>query len=132
MDLNALHNQLSRDATYVRAYAEFGDSVELALHCRAVREERGITQAELAAEAGVNAFAISRFEQLDGAEDWVISAIVHRLEPWLRQRGVPVEQWMPAPPHLESQTTGLDPISAMCDGTFPGEIAPPGAKKAKN
>lgn len=93
MDLDALHSKLSKDATYIRAHAELGEYVELALHCRAVREERGITQAELATESGVTAYAVSRFEQLCGAEDWVISAIVGRIEPWLRQRGVHTEQW---------------------------------------
>jgi ribosome-binding protein aMBF1 (putative translation factor) len=98
MDLNALHNKLSKDAAYVRAYEELGESVELALHCRAVREERGITQAELASESGVSAHAISRFEQLDGAEAGIISAIVRCLEPWLRQRGVEAERWLRLPP----------------------------------
>jgi DNA-binding XRE family transcriptional regulator len=114
MDLNALHHKLSQDATYVRAYAELGDAVELALHCRAVREDRGITQAELAAESGVSASVISRFEQLDGAEECVISAIVQRLEPWLRQRGVHTEQWVrvpPVPPRLEAQSSLPDIVS---------------------
>jgi DNA-binding XRE family transcriptional regulator len=106
MDLNDLHNKLSKDATYVRAYEKLGDSVELALHCRAVREERGITQAELAAETDATTHAISRFEKLAGAEAWVISAIVHRLEPWLRQRGVKTDKWMhvsPKRPRHEAQ-----------------------------
>jgi hypothetical protein len=116
MDLNALHNKLSEDATYVRAYAELGDSVDLALHCRAAREDRGITQTELAAESGVSAFAISRFEQLHGANDWVISAIVHQLEPWLRERGVHTEQWMrvpPKPPCHESSVSPTDITSTV-------------------
>ena len=103
MDLNALHSKFSQDATYVRAYEQLGETVELALHCRAIREERGITQAQLAAETDVTAYSISRFEQLDGAEEWVISAIVHRLEAWLRQRDVETDKWMRIPPVRPNQ-----------------------------
>jgi predicted transcriptional regulator len=101
MDLDALHLELSKDEAYVRAYEELGDSIALAMHCRTVREEHGLTQAELAARAGVSASAVSRFEQLRGAAEPVVGAIVRQLNPWLRERGVQTEHWMriaPQPP----------------------------------
>jgi DNA-binding XRE family transcriptional regulator len=104
MDLDALHRKLSEDEEYVRAYAELGDTVELAIHCMSVREQRGITQAQLAAEAGVSESAIAQFENLDGGEERVIDAIVQRLEPWLRERGVHTERWSRTPQHREGLT----------------------------
>jgi len=107
MDLDALHRILSEDEAFVRSYDELGDSVALAIHCRTVREEHRITQAELADRAGVSASAVSRFEQLRGATKPVMGAIVRELEPWLRARGVQTEQWMnnAAQPH-ERPTPG--------------------------
>jgi DNA-binding XRE family transcriptional regulator len=107
MDLDALHKILSEDPGFVRAYEELGDSVELAIHCRGVREERGITQAEIAAQAGVSASTISRFERLEGAAESVVRAIVHQLEPWLRQRGVETDRWAGVSPPTESTQAGL-------------------------
>jgi hypothetical protein len=101
MDVDALHAKLSQDPAYVRAYKELGDSVALAMHCRSVREEHGLTQVALAAQAGVSASAVSRFEQLRGAAEPVVGAIVRQLNPWLRERGVQTEHWMrvaPQPP----------------------------------
>ena len=101
MDLDALHRELSKDEAYVRAYEELGDSIALAIHCRSVREKIGLTQAELASRAGVSTSAVSRFEQLRGATEPVMGAIVRHLDPWLRERGVQTEQWMriaPQPP----------------------------------
>ena len=88
MDLDTLHRILSEDEAYVRAYAELGNSIELAIHCRSIREQRAITQAELAAEAGVTVSAVGRFERLESVKGSAVDSIVKRLKPWLRERGV--------------------------------------------
>jgi transcriptional regulator with XRE-family HTH domain len=95
MTLSELHEKLSKDASYRKQYRDLDGIVELAMQVRGAREEREISQDQLARETGVSAFDISRFETLAGTvEPAVISALVDHLEVPLRQRGVRVEDWI--------------------------------------
>jgi transcriptional regulator with XRE-family HTH domain len=95
MTLRELHAKLSKDPSYRKQYAKLGGVVELAMHVRAAREQRGITQDELASATGLSTFDISRFETLSGApEPDVISKIVDHLEVELRRRGIHVGNWI--------------------------------------
>lgn len=102
MKLDELHRKFSRDATYRRAYGALGDSVAIAAHCRAIREEEGIRQADLAETLGVSKFYLARFENFGPAPKEIVAAVVRHFESQLRRRGVDVDRWLamarPAPP----------------------------------
>lgn len=94
MKLKELHGKFSRDATYRKAYAGFGDMVALAAHCRAIREEEGIRQGDLATILGVSKFHLSRFENLGPAPDAVVAAVVAHFAIQLRRRGADIGGWL--------------------------------------
>jgi ribosome-binding protein aMBF1 (putative translation factor) len=108
MTLRELHQKLSKDAGYRKQYAKLKGIVELAMNVRGAREDRGITQQELARATGVSTFDLSRFETLTGdADPMVISKLVDYLEVPLRNRGVRVEQWIIPPENQPPGTVGL-------------------------
>jgi len=98
MRLRELHHELSKDQTYVRAYDTLEGIAELSIHCRAIRADNRISQAQLVAGTDLTANSVSRFEHMELVEPWVISAIVHRLESGLRERGVDTARWMRVSP----------------------------------
>jgi hypothetical protein len=98
MDLRTLHAKLSRDKSYARAYQQLDGYPELVVHCLAVCEDRGLTQEELATQSGLKIIEVAGFAHYENADPEVVSSIVDCLEPWLRERGVQVERWMPVAP----------------------------------
>ena len=109
MRLRELHTELSKDRSYVRAYDSLDGIAELSIHCRAIRAEHKISQAALVAGTELTTHAISRFERMEPVEPWVISAIVHRLESGLRERGVDTARWMRVSPRRPAPTEQTTP-----------------------
>lgn len=94
MNLEDLKSKLSKDASFRRQYERLGDSVALAMHARAVREETGLSQTELASELGISASDVSQFEALDRIDPAVVSLIVDRFEVRLGERGIETKRWI--------------------------------------
>jgi DNA-binding XRE family transcriptional regulator len=83
-----IHEKFSRDASYRKAYVEVGDLVLFALHCRALRERAGMTQAELGHKVDLSAAEIGRFEQGDETRPEIVGAIIRPFADELRALGL--------------------------------------------
>ena len=99
MNLNELHQRLSKKPTYRKAYDAIGDVVLIGAAVRKLREDSGMTQQELADKLEVSQFYLSRLETGSGkVSSNVVVAVVRHFEEELRELGIRVEPWLAATP----------------------------------
>jgi hypothetical protein len=128
MNLDQAQQHFMQDTKYRAQYVKHKDCVSLAMNVVAIRKQLGLSHQSLAAELKISKYDISKFENLKGhVAPWVISVIVSRFEPQLRERGVSTEKWfVPRPQRPEMANNDKPPldVSLRTSVVLPGSRRP--------